>query len=84
MTGQEVKTITVHPIAGADFRIVPPGVAVTVRYYVKTEGTAPDEVQFSNTVQTLTFGLTATQATDLANSLQRAAQIIQSRTGPNE
>jgi len=30
-------------------------------------------------MQALTVGLTATQATDLASSLQRAAQMIQSR-----
>lgn len=83
MSGQEVK-ITVHPIAGFDFRMVPDGVAVTVRYYAKVDAAAPNEIQFSNVKQALTVGLTAAQAKDLASSLQRAAQMIESRAGPKE
>jgi hypothetical protein len=74
MSGQEIKKITVHPIAGIDFQMVPQGVAVTIRYYGQ-DGT---DVATSS-MQSLTVGLTAAQALDVAGSLQRAAQMIQSR-----
>jgi hypothetical protein len=77
MTGQEIKKITVHPIAGVDFQIVPQGVAMTIRYYTPEGGDAA-----SASMQGLTVGLTAAQATDVASSLQRAAQMIQARSGP--
>jgi hypothetical protein len=80
MTGAEDKII-VHPIAGLDFRIVPQGVAMTVRYYVQAKGAGANEAQFTSAMQALTVGLTATQATELASSLQRAAQMIQSGAG---
>jgi hypothetical protein len=77
------EKITVHPIAGVDFKIVPKGVALTIRYYVKEmSAAATNERQASFATQSLTVGLTATQATDIASSLQRAVQMIQSDTGP--
>jgi hypothetical protein len=86
MTAEEVKTITIHPIAGIDFQMVPEGVAVTVRYYApkKERDATTNEVQFSNVVQSLTVGFTADQAKVRADSFQRAAQMIESRTSPNK
>jgi hypothetical protein len=81
MTEADGKII-VHPIAGLDFQIIPQGLAMTVRYYAQAKDARENEAQFSSAMQALTVGLTATQATDLASSLQRAAQMIQSRTGP--
>jgi hypothetical protein len=78
MTGQEIKTV--YPIAGVDFQIVPKGVAVTIRYYVQGGGDAATDA--SPALRSLTVGLTEAQATDVVGSLQRAAQIIQSRTDP--
>jgi hypothetical protein len=82
MTGQEIKNTTVYPIAGVDFHIVPRGVAVTIRYYVQEGGNAATEA--SQALRSLSVGLTEAQATDVASSLQRAAQIIQSRPGPEK
>jgi hypothetical protein len=81
MSEQDAK-ITVHPIAGVDFRMVPDGVAITIRYYAKTDAAPPNEVQFSSVEQSLTVGLTAAQVKDIASSLLRAAQMIESRAGP--
>jgi hypothetical protein len=75
---EKETAIIVHPIAGLDFRIVPNGVAMTVRYYAKVDAAPDDEAQPSFTTEALTVGLTAAQAKDVANSLQRAAQMIES------
>src|SRR5579864_8486713 len=61
--------------SGFDFRMVPNGVAVTIRYYIKAETEAPDDDQFIE--QSLTVGITAAQAKDLANSFERAVQLIE-------
>ena len=81
MTEADGKII-VHPIAGLDFQIIPQGLAMTVRYYAQTTDPRENEAKFSTVTQALTVGLTATQATDLASALQRAAQIILSRNDP--
>jgi hypothetical protein len=60
MAGNEA--LTVHPIAGFDFRVVPNGVAVTVRYYVKGDNAPPNEAQPSYVVQSLTIGLTSSSS----------------------
>jgi hypothetical protein len=75
----EQITITVHPIAGVDFRMIPDGVAVTIRYYSKADNMTAEDVQFSSTVQTVTVGFTAAQAKELASSFERAATMIQTR-----
>jgi hypothetical protein len=80
MTTADIKII-VHPIAGFDFRILPNGVAVTIRY-VDGVAAPTDQEELKEAIQTLTVGLTATQATELAHELRRAAEMIQSRTGP--
>jgi hypothetical protein len=77
MTAAEGKII-IQPIAGLDFRIVPHGLAMTIRYYVQADDAAANQ----NAVQALTVGLTAAQAIELASSLQRAAQMIQAQAGP--
>jgi|HubBroStandDraft_2_1064218.scaffolds.fasta_scaffold1104347_1 hypothetical protein len=84
MTEQEkIKKITVNPIAGVDFLIIPQGVALTIRYYAQEAGAAAtNEREKTSSMQSLTVGLTAAQATEIASSLQRAAQMIQSRTDP--
>jgi hypothetical protein len=82
MAGNEA--LTVHPIAGFDFRVVPNGVAVTVRYYVKGDNAPPNEAQPSYVMQSLTIGLTAAQAKDTASSLERAAQLIESGPGQSD
>jgi hypothetical protein len=79
MSQLENKKIIVHPIAGVDFQIVPDGVAITIRYYTQEEGDAQSE-RPPSLMQSLTVGLTATQSIEVANSLERAAQLIQSRT----
>jgi hypothetical protein len=79
MSEKEIQKIIVHPIAGFDFRIIPDGVAVTIRYYVQEGGDAKSEPK-STVMQSLTVGLTAVQATEVASSLERAAQMIQART----
>jgi hypothetical protein len=83
---QEFKKVTIQPLAGVDFRIVPHvvphGVAVTIRYFV--QGAGDSVMNESFTAQSLTVGLTAAQATDVASSLQRAAHMIQSRAAPNK
>jgi hypothetical protein len=79
MSEKEIHKIIVHPIAGFDFQIVPDAVAVTIRYYVQGGGDAKSEPK-STTMQSLTVGLTAVQATEIASSLERAAQMIQART----
>jgi hypothetical protein len=76
MTGAECKII-IHPIAGLDFRIVPHGLAMTIRYYVQADDAAANQ----NAMQALTVGLTAAQAIELAGSLQRAAQMIEAQAG---
>ena len=81
MTEADGKII-VHPIAGLDFQIIPQGVAMTVRYYAQAKDARGNEAQFTSVMQALTVGLTATQAEEVASSLQRAAQMIESRTGP--
>jgi hypothetical protein len=75
---EQVK-ITVHPIAGIDFRMVHDGVAVTIRYYAKADSATPNGAQFSTKEQAVTVGFTATQAKELADSFQRAAQMIENR-----
>lgn len=75
---------TVHPIAGFDFQMVPGGVLMRVRYYTDVEA-APDKEapRPSHTMESVTVGLTASQAKDVANSLQRAAQLIESSSSQN-
>jgi hypothetical protein len=76
--------IIVHPIAGVDFRMVPNGVAMTLRYYVKSGSSPSDEAKPNYTSESVTVGLTAIQAGEIAASLQRAVQIIeQPNPGPN-
>jgi hypothetical protein len=79
----EQHIITVHPIAGVDFRMLPEAVAVTVRYYAKMEGSPSDKAQFSNVVQAVTISLTAAQAKEIASSLERAAQMLQAHHNPS-
>ena len=57
MAETEPKTI-VHPIAGFDFRMVPNGVAITVRYYVKSNAVSDDAAQPNFVTQAVTVGLT--------------------------
>lgn len=75
----EQVTIMVHPIAGVDFRIIPDGVAVTIRYYMRAENATANDVQFGNTVQAVTVGFTAAQAKELASSFERAATMVEAR-----
>jgi hypothetical protein len=64
MTKQEFKKVTIQPLAGVDFRIVPHGVAVAIRYFV--QGAGDSVMNESFTAQSLTVGLTAAQAIDVA------------------
>lgn len=72
--------VKVHAIAGFDFRMVPRGVAMTVRYYIEATSSSDEEVKFRQATQALTVGLNAAQIKDLANSLQRAVQILESNS----
>jgi len=58
--------------------------AMTVRYCVKTDAAQTDQAQSSFTTQALTVGLTAAQANEVASSLQRAAQLIESGPDRND
>jgi hypothetical protein len=79
-TGKQVR-IVVHPINGFDFRIIPQGVAVTVRYLSAVA--SADGPKFGSNVESLTVGLTGVQARELASSLERAAAIIESSQDPS-
>ena len=72
--------ITVHPVARFAFMIMPNGLALTIGY-VDGNTRPKDQEELNKATRALTVGLDATQATELARELLRAADMLKSRVG---